>query len=437
MLSFVYPLLYVLIVVSPLILILLLGPFTDHGAIYELGKAVALMGFLILVLQFVLSSRRKWIERHYGLDMIFSYHKAMAVLAGVLILAHPILLSIGLGNFELLTSLSLPWNVWLGKVGLLLILVQVLISLFRKTVRLGFEKWRSLHNIVGVTLLLGAFVHSIVTSHADLTLGWLQGLWGGSLVLGLAFYTHHKVIVPARRRKNAYTVTDVRQETHNVWTVEMAPPSDEKRYDYAPGQFQFITLHRDHNLPKEEHHFTISSSPTQPETVTSSIKESGDFTSTIGRTRKGDRVSVEAPFGRFSHLFHPEDTHFIFIAGGIGITPLMSMLRHMRDDKSTAPVLLIYANHTEQDIVFRQELETMVQGGFPKLQVIHILDHPSEEWDGETGYVDEAKMTRYVETFSDKAFYICCPPTMRKAVLDILHSQGVKSNQIRVEIFSL
>ncbi|MBD3385651.1 oxidoreductase [candidate division KSB1 bacterium] len=432
-----YPIIYFLIVISPLAVILLTGPYTDHGMPYELGKAFAFTGFIIIALQFVLSSRRKWIERHYGLDMIFSYHKALAVLAGVLILGHPVLLSLGLGNFQLLTSLSLPWYIWLGKAALVLILIQIIVSGFRINLHLGFEKWRFSHNIIGGLLLVGAFTHAIATSHSDLDITAVQVLFTAIPVTGLFFYIHHKVILPARLKKNAYTISAVQQQTHNVWTLEMRPPQGQKRYSYRPGQFHFIKLHRNKGLPEEEHHFTISSTPTRSETVISTIKESGDFTSTIGSTQKGDQVSIEAPFGRFSHLYHPEDKNFVFIAGGIGITPLMSMLRYMRDKETDYNVLLVYANHTQKDIVFRQELDEMTKKGHPKLEIIHVLDDPDETWEGETGFVDDQIVSKYVDNFDDKAFYLCCPPPMRKAVLKILKEKSVPNDRIRVEIFSL
>jgi predicted ferric reductase len=437
MAAVLYPIIYFLIVISPLAVLLLTGPYTDHGMPYELGKAFALVGFIIIALQFILSSRRKWIERHYGLDMIFSYHKAMAILAGVLILSHPILLSYGLGNFYLLTSLSLPWYIWLGKAALLLILIQVIVSTFRTKLHFGFEKWRFSHNLFGGLLLVGAFIHAIVTSHSDLDITAVQVLFTAIPVTGIFFYIHHKIVLPAGLKKNAYTISAVRQQAHNVWTLEMTPPQGQKRYSYRPGQFQFIKLHRNRGLPEEEHHFTISSTPTLSEMVTSTIKESGDFTSTIGSTQKGDQVSVEAPFGRFSHLYHPEDKNFVFIAGGIGITPLMSMLRYMRDKETDYNVLLFYANHTQKDIVFRQELDEMAEKGYPKLKIIHVLDDPDEEWNGETGYVDEEILSKHIDNFKDKAFYICCPPPMRKTVLKILRKKSVSNDRIRVEIFSL
>jgi ferredoxin-NADP reductase len=106
------------------------------------------------------------------------------------------------------------------------------------------------------------------------------------------------------------------------------------------------------------------------------IKESGDFTSTIGRIKPGDLAAVHGPFGRFSHALHPECDDLVFVAAGIGITPLMSMLRYMRDRGERHRVLLVYANRGTADIVFRSELDLIESGGFPALKTIHVLSRP-------------------------------------------------------------
>jgi predicted ferric reductase len=256
------------------------------------------------------------------------------------------------------------------------------------------------------------------------------------LLLSLSFYVYHKFITPITL-KNNYTVNDVKKETHNVWTLTFKPTEKQTPLDYKPGQFQFITLHRNRNLPVEEHHFTISSSPSQAGEHTSSIKESGDFTATIGQTQIGDKVTIEAPFGRFSHGFHPEDKNFVFVAGGIGITPIISMIRHMKSEEKNVPVLLIYANKTEKDIAFRNELDAISQSEIPQLNIVHVLEHPDSDWQGEKGYVNNEILTKTIDSFENKAYYICCPPAMRKTVLKLLKSNGVKDKQIRVEIFAL
>ena len=147
-------------------------------------------------------------------------------------------------------------------------------------------------------------------------------------------------------------------------------------------------------LPAEEHHFTISSSPALAGSHTSTIKASGDFTAQIARVKPGDPVAIQAPFGRFSHVFYPEEQDLVFIAGGIGITPLMSNLRHLRDTGARRRVLLLYANRGEADIVFREELDRMAGAEAPQVEVVHILTRPDGNWPGESGRLDREKLRR-------------------------------------------
>jgi predicted ferric reductase len=210
-----------------------------------------------------------------------------------------------------------------------------------------------------------------------------------------------------------------------------------RTFDYLPGQFQFVTFFRNRDLPVEEHHWTISSSPTERRYVSSTIKELGDFTSSIGKTKPRDTAAVHAPFGRFSYILHPNERDLVFIVGGIGITPLMSMLRHMRETQSENHVLLLYANKTEEDIVFRRELREIEAGGHPRLTTVHILSKASEKWQGETGYIDSEKIRRFCGNPTEKTFYLCGPEALVDGVATFLRSEGVQDSHMHREIFSL
>jgi len=263
-------------------------------------------------------------------------------------------------------------------------------------------------------------------------------LWLGLLGLTVWAYVDHKVVQPKRLARQPYRVKAVEQESHNVWTLKLAPPERDAIYDYQPGQFQFITLQRSAGLPVEEHHWTISSSPTQKDYISSTIKESGDFTSTMGKTAVGDTATVEGPFGRFSYTFYPHDKEYVFVAGGIGITPLMSMLRHMRDTGKDAKVLLIYANRTEKDILFRSEIAEMEAGSRPRLTVVHLLSRPEPGWPGRSGRIDREGLADLAGPDSpEKAYYVCAPPAMATVVINGLRSMGVPYCRIRSEEFSL
>jgi ferredoxin-NADP reductase len=188
----------------------------------------------------------------------------------------------------------------------------------------------------------------------------------------------------------------------------------------------------------EEHHFTISSSPAETGFHTSTIKASGDFTATIGQTSPGDLAIIHAPFGRFSYVLKPQALDLVFIAAGIGITPLMSNLRHMRHTQADRRVLLLYSNKTENDIVFREELAQIEAGTKPQLQVIHLLSQPDAGWTGEKGRLDREKIRRLCgNRLTTSTFFLCCPPPMTRTLVQILAGLGVPDSRISYEHFSL
>jgi predicted ferric reductase len=404
---------------------------------HNLGRAFALIGFVILALQFTLAARLHWLERPFGLNLVFPFHRNMAILALLLLLSHPFLLAYGEGSWKLLASLNMSWYIWVGRLTLLTLLLNVFITLVSKPLKVPFENWRLGHNFSGPAIVIMAFIHSWNVG-TDLALPYMRVLWVLLFFQAVVLYLYHRFFLPRRLRRYPYRVVDVQQETHNVWTLKFAPPEGQERFDFVPGQFQFVTLLRERGLPVEEHHFTISSSPTEPDFHTSTIKASGDFTATIGQTRPGDLAAIEAPFGRFSSVYYQGIRDFIYIAGGIGITPLMSNLRYMHAIKAEHRILLLYANRTEADIIFQEELACLEVQPRPELTVVHILSRPGESWEGEKGHLDRDTIKRLAgERLKTSMLFLCCPYPMLKQIRRILSYLGVPEEHISFEYFSL
>jgi predicted ferric reductase len=339
-------------------------------------------------------------------------------------------------GWKLLIGLKLPWYIWVGKAALVLVLANVLVATYQERLGLSFEKWRLGHDVLAPLILLGIFVHSWFAGD-DLELGSMQAIWGGALVLAVSIFVYHRFLRPYNLGKNPYRIQEVIQESEDVWTVHLVPPQGQSIPAYFPGQFHFLTLFRDPALPVEEHHWTISSSPSQKEYISSTIKAVGDFTSTIDQTKPGDTAAVHGPFGRFSYALHPHERDLVFLAGGIGITPLMAMLRHMRDTRDTRSVTLLYANRREDQIVFRQELKEIAAGQWPNLQLVYVLSRPEGHWSGESGHIDQKKIEKFCgPNFQEKVFYICGPLGLSKTLISTLRNMGVPDKRIRHEIFS-
>jgi predicted ferric reductase len=425
---------YICLVLSGLVLVLILKAPSPNEFIHEVARGFGLCGFAILALQPVLAARLKFVERPFGMDILSRFHRNMGTFVAVLMVSHPILMQ--LGGYNVL-KFDQPWYIWLGKIGLILLVVQAVISRYREKLGLSFEQWRMAHYMLAPSIIYLTFSHAL-DSGDDLKLYPVYVLWIIFLITAFSAFVYHKLIKPFYLAKKPYEVIEVKQEAYNVWTVKLAPPPGEKIYEYKPGQFQFITFLRGADLPVEEHHWTISSSPSNNQYVSSTIKASGDFTKTIHRTEVGDKAIIEAPFGRFSYAFYPHEKDFVFIVGGIGVTPIMAMLRHMRDTKSDKSALLLYSNRAEKDIIFREELDEIQSGGFPKLKVIHILSDPQDDWKGEKGRLDKDRLRLYCGAdLASKAFYVCGPPVMNEAITTALGELGVQLRNIHIEIFSL
>jgi ferredoxin-NADP reductase len=194
----------------------------------------------------------------------------------------------------------------------------------------------------------------------------------------------------------------------------------------------FLKLKRP-GRPSELHPFTISASSLRPEIIEATIKKSGNFTNTIDQTRPGDTGFIEAPFGRFS-LVNFDIEKFLFIAGGVGITPIMSMLRYLRETNDNRPVVLLYGNRTEGDIIFRDEL-----GKLPaNVKIVHVLSKPQGSWRGPKGHIDMEIIKQYAgETLPKADVFVCGPAQMMDMVISSLKDTGVPSNRIHSECFTV
>ena len=418
---------YVIMAALPVILAYALNPDGSSNFLMELGKGAGLLGFALLALQVALSARLKPVDGPFGLDAVMQFHKGMAIFAGILLLAHPLLLAAGGFGWSLF-SLATSWQVTLGKVALGLLVLTVGFALAFKKLGIEFQTWRYAHKGAILVVVVG-FVHGLVIG-PDLQQTGMQVYWWLLLVMAAGLFAYRNVYVPLWGRRR-YQVVTVDQESHDTWTIAMQP-DDGKDMPHLPGQFMFLRLNRP-GRPSEEHPFTISSSPTDEALLCATVKESGDFTDTISETRSGDRAHIEGPCGRFSFLPHNPPA-FLFIAGGVGITPIHSMLAYLRDIGDRRPAVLIYGNKTERDILFDKEFRFLPE----HMKVVHVLSEPDEKWDGHTGYVTTDIIESEAGEVLDHAHvYLCGPPPMMDKVLTSLAELGVEDRKIHYERFAL
>ncbi len=418
---------YLILAALPVVLAFTLSPHPVSSFARELGKGAALVGFALMALQVILAGRFRFVDRRFGLDVVMRFHRRMGMLIAPLLVAHPVLLAVDAGSAWLF-SFDTGWRIGLGKLALGLLLLSAMTMLCCRR-RIDYLVRRFIHGKAAAVVLLLGFAHGLVIG-SDLRSTGMRVYWWTLLALVAAIFVYRGVIVRFWGRRR-FRVADVKRETHDTWSLTFEP-EEGGRLDYLPGQFMFLELPRE-GFRTEEHPFTISSCPTREDGITATIKESGDFTETIGRSRAGDRALIAAPFGRFSFLHH-EPKSFLFIAGGVGVTPVMSMLRYLRDTADARPAALVYGNKKASDIIFREELEK-----FPShIKVTHVLSDPEPDWQGPRGYVTAEIIKECCgELLSDADVYLCGPPPMMKQVIRALRTLGVRGSRIHYERFAL
>jgi ferredoxin-NADP reductase/ferredoxin len=153
----------------------------------------------------------------------------------------------------------------------------------------------------------------------------------------------------------------------------------------------------------------------------------------LDKIKVGDPLKSTAPSGNFYHnpLIHGND--LVFLAGGSGITPFLSMIREVVDRGLTRNIHLIYGNEDPEDILFKQELDNLAER-HANLSVHHVISNPPEGYEGHSGLITEALMTGLLEDIHLKTFYLCGPHAMYDFCLKELEKMGVRKKRIRTEV---
>ena len=257
------------------------------------------------------------------------------------------------------------------------LIVLVVTALWRAKLNIRYETWHLTHIVLAVVAVAGGVAHMVGWAFY-LTDPWKRALWIGLTIfwIGLLFYV--RIVKPLFMLRRPYRVAEVRKELGDTATLVMRAGGPSRlplharpvRLAHAVGKPFKITGHP----------FSFSSSAEVTDgRVEMTIRSLGDFTSAIGKVPVGQRVYLDGPYGAFT-IGNPADMH-VLIAGGVGVTPMMSMIRTLADRGDTRPVILLYGSKDWDSITFRDELEALKAR--LDLTVVHVLPNPPAGWTGE------------------------------------------------------
>lgn len=373
------------------------------------GEVLSSWVVTVFAANFFMATRAKWVEKIFGgLDKMYMIHRRSGMIALALLIAHFIFVPRDLVAF----NVGKP----LGFYALILILVGVILSavpFFKK--KLPYHRWINIHKLMGLFYVMavfhGAMVNSLI-NELPLTRVYVFGM----AIIGIGAWFYRAFLYGLFNKKLDYTVTSVNDLGNKV--IEINLKNSGKALQFNAGQFAFFTFPA--ISKKEQHPFTISSHPLN-NTLRITVKNLGDYTSKIGSLKEGDVAKVEGPFGLFSSKYAKEKEQ-IWIAGGIGITPFLSLAKDIYMNK----VKLFWCVNNMAEAVYLNEL-TEIYSNNPNFEfVIWTSD------DNEFLTADKLSMNK----LNDKAYLICGPETLKQNIIKQLTAKGVKRDSIYDEEFA-
>lgn len=211
--------------------------------------------------------------------------------------------------------------------------------------------------------------------------------------------------------------------------IVTAAPVETPISPYKPGQYCEIRLPRQSN--EEPHYFSFVSIPGS-DTLEFCIRIYGEWTKNFSQLKAGDEIFLSEPKGTF--FWEPAITNVAFLVGGIGVAPVISILKSALENKIKLKGTFLYGNRTPEVIMYKDELEKIIKE-MPDIKVVHIFSHlpDGHPWQGYRGFITEEIIQKEVDLSSEPTFFIVGPPIFVTKMTSLLEELKVPKSNIKFE----
>ena len=341
---------------------------SDFGSVFgtlsSLGKATGIAGLVLYAVNLLLAARTRWMESFFGgLNRVYIAHHITGGVALILLIFHPLFLAAKLLSFDNLTTLreaalfllphTIPKDASLMdfqeasaiNAGIVAFTGMVALLVLTFFVKLPYRLWLFTHKFLGVAFMFSGLHVVFISSDIsrDIVLKLYLLAW---IAVGLGAFLYRTLMNNVFVRRSPYRLLEVREMPGNV--VSLTLEAIGKPIDYKPGQFIFIRFlfSESEGVIREAHPFSIASSPRE-HNLRLLVKSLGDFTTNLKNLKVGTIAEIEGAYGKFTFTRFGVNPQ-VWIAGGIGVTPFLSMARSY--DEKSPPVDVVYS------VVHRTEL---------------------------------------------------------------------------------
>lgn len=434
----------------PVFALMLSGGFwTNTGSWYgiasSLGKMAGLVGFVLYAINMVLSIRRHWLERFFnGLNRVYIAHHLTGGIALILLAIHPVLLAVryiepsAMSTLRLAALALLPRAITLNEnfqvvqqqvainFGFIAFTGMVVLLILTFFIKLPYRVWLFTHKFLGPAFFFAALHVLFISSDVDrMPLLKLYMLFWA--VVGLGAFTYRTLFGSIFVRRYPFQVTKVALLPKGVVSIDLKAVED--RMPFQAGQFVFVRFlwQKHHGILPEVHPFSIASSPSEG-VVRVVVKALGDHTKSLLTLPVGTVAEVEGAFGKFNYQrFANADQ--IWVAGGIGITPFLSMAATL--DKTSPPISLFYSVVSKDELIGDKVFAGINPAKVDSFKYIPFITDETKK------FIDANFLEEKSGNLKGKEIFLCGPPPMMKALRKQLRAKGVKSINIHSEEFTM
>lgn len=401
------------------------------------AAALGLVGLPAMAIQFYISGRFESVSGRLGIDRIMAFHKVTAWWIVLAIVLHPLLYvvptlfdDVDRGAERLVAYLLSP-RYLSGVVAWLAAVLLVLSAVLRRHVPMPYEIWRAIHLLLAAAAVGGGLHHAVSAGRfsADGPLYWFWVATGVATAAAVGVLYGWRWL---RLHTRPWRLASVTPLADRLWELDIQPAPGTPPLRYRAGQFVWMTEGR-WRFPLFDHPFSIADSPLRPG-LSLIIKEIGDFTRTIGSLPPGTPIGIDGPHGHFVLEQRPADA-VLLIAGGVGIAPIMGLLRDLVARRDPRPVRLAYAVGNPAGLGCLDEIEAARQ--VLSLEVLLLSEKDAPGWTGTVGILDRDRLRQMLDGLDPgRALALMCGPGgMVTAVSDSLMDLGMPMENVVYERF--
>jgi predicted ferric reductase len=404
---------------------------TPVHVLYSIGQLAGIVGLTLYSFNLLLSTRIKVFEDLFGgINKVYIAHHLIGGISLILLLIHPLALAmrkIPTGIHYAAMMFVPQWSNLPVAYGIIALYGMIILLILTFYVTLPYRIWLLTHKFLGALFFL-ASLHVLLTPNALTDHHVLRNYLLGFCILGVTAFIYRTIMPNIFVRRYDYTVSAIIPKAPGVIQIDLAPAK--RGLNFKAGQFIFLSFRQD-GISSEWHPFTISSAPSDG-SLSVTVKSLGSYTkvlASLSAGMTGMKVKIEGAYGRFSYRNFSSGNQ-VWIAGGIGVTPFLSMAKALGDENYD--IDLYYSVKTESELIDAESLRA-AQKNVPG-QRFRLIPFVADQ---QSGFLSGKFINDTSAGLAGKDFLLCGPPPMMKALRKQLRDLGVPNSKIHSEEFSM